>query len=31
VVGSGAVVTQDVPPYSIAAGVPCRVIKSRGG
>ena len=31
VIGSGAVVTHDVPPYSVAAGVPCRVIKSRRG
>lgn len=29
VIGAGAVVTHDIPPYSIAAGVPCRVIKSR--
>ncbi|MCP4374515.1 MAG: acyltransferase [Deltaproteobacteria bacterium] len=29
VIGSGSVVIKDVPPYSIAAGVPCRVIKSR--
>ena len=29
VIGSGAVVTRSIPPYSIAAGVPCRVIKSR--
>ena len=26
--GAGAVVTQDVPPHSLAVGVPARVIKS---
>jgi len=29
VVGAGAVVTKDIPPYSIAVGVPARVIASR--
>jgi acetyltransferase-like isoleucine patch superfamily enzyme len=29
VIGAGAVVTKDIPPYSIAVGVPARVIKSR--
>lgn len=29
VIGAGAVVTKDVPPYSVAVGVPARVIKSR--
>lgn len=29
VVGAGAVVTHDLPPYSVAAGVPAKVIKSR--
>jgi acetyltransferase-like isoleucine patch superfamily enzyme len=30
VIGAGAVVTTDIPPYSVAVGVPARVIKSRG-
>lgn len=29
IIGAGAVVTKDIPPYSIAGGVPARVIKSR--
>lgn len=29
VVGAGAVVTKDLPPYSIAMGVPAKVIKTR--
>lgn len=29
VIGAGAVVTKDIPPYSIAVGIPARVIKSR--
>ena len=29
VIGSGSVVTRDIHPYTIAVGVPCRVIKSR--
>ncbi len=29
VVGAGSVVTRDIPPYSIAVGVPCKVIKIR--
>jgi acetyltransferase-like isoleucine patch superfamily enzyme len=30
VIGAGAVVTGPVPPFSVAAGVPARVIKQRG-
>ena len=29
VIGAGSVVTKDVPPYSVAVGVPAKVIKSR--
>ena len=28
VIGAGSVVTRDIPPYSIAVGNPCRVIKT---
>ena len=29
VIGAGAVVTKDIPAYSVAVGTPARVIKSR--
>jgi acetyltransferase-like isoleucine patch superfamily enzyme len=29
VIGAGSVVTQDIPPYSVAVGNPARVVKSR--
>lgn len=28
VIGAGSIVTKDIPPGSVAAGVPCRVIRS---
>ena len=28
VIGAGSVVTRDIPPYSVAVGSPCRVIKT---
>jgi len=31
IIGSGAVVTKDIPPYSVAVGVPAKVISQRDG
>ena len=29
VIGAGAVVSRDIPPYSVAVGNPCRVVRTR--
>ena len=29
IIGAGSVVTQDIPPYSVAVGVPCKVVRQR--
>jgi acetyltransferase-like isoleucine patch superfamily enzyme len=31
VIGAGAVITKDIPPFSVAVGIPARVIKKRNG
>jgi maltose O-acetyltransferase len=31
IIGAGAVVARDIPPYSVAVGTPARAIKSRSG
>ena len=29
VIGAGAVVAKDIPPYSVAVGNPCKVVRNR--
>ena len=29
IVGAGTIVTRDIPPYAVAVGSPCRVIRQR--
>lgn len=29
IIGAGSVVTRDIPPYSVAVGVPCKVVSTR--
>lgn len=29
VIGAGAIVTRSIPPYSVAVGIPARIIKER--